>query len=70
MADDREASFARLHVIADLLSVPVETLTAGRMPKRLWADNECMRLWHSLKTEAGRDAALDALRRILDEEGS
>ncbi len=38
------------------------------MPKRLWADNECMRLWHGLKTDAGRDAALDALRRILDEE--
>lgn len=70
MADDREAALARLQLIADLLSVPVEALTAGTMPKRFWADNECMRLWHSLKTEVGRDAALDALRKIRDEEGN
>lgn len=68
MSHDREAALARLQEIADVLGIHVADLTSGPTFQRLWADNEFMRLWHSLGTDAGRDAALDALRRILDEE--
>lgn len=68
MSDDRETALGHVQVIAGLLGIRVEDLLTRAMPQKLWADNECLRLWHSLKTDAGRDAALDALRRILDEE--
>lgn len=68
MVDEHEASFARLHEIASMLGIPVEDMFVRTMPKKFWADSECVRLWYSLKTDADRDAALDALRKILDEE--
>lgn len=68
MAEMRETIHSRLQMIASLLGVPVQDLISGTVPRRLWADNECMRLWRGLRTEAGRDAALDALRSILEAE--
>lgn len=68
MSNEGSAAIARVHEIASMLGIPVEEMMSHSMPESLWANNECLRLWFSLKTDAGRDDALDALRRILDEE--
>ena len=54
MPEMRETIHSRLQMIASLLGVPVQDLISGTVPRRLWADNECMRLWRGLRTEAGR----------------
>lgn len=66
-ADDQAKELLR--AIADMLGIPTERFY-DEVPV---ADPEDTRqltyLWHRLRTPAGRAAALDALNKILDEEG-
>lgn len=58
---------ALLHQIAEALGVPVERFFTGSMCTDA---NECLRLWSRIRTEAGRRQALEALRAIIEREGT
>ena len=68
MTEPKTAALERLQEIAGLLGVPVEQFTTGKISSDLMEANECLRLWSLLKTKSGRQKALDALRRIVDDE--
>jgi transcriptional regulator with XRE-family HTH domain len=56
---------AALQTIADALGVPVERFFAQSPPLAAAVSaEECLRLWSEIRTEAGRQQALDALRMI------
>lgn len=69
MAEPKAEALARLQQLADVLGVPVDQFTTGKVPVGLMADNECLRLWSLLKTDKARQQALDFLRSLADEEG-
>ena len=69
MSELDETVAVRLREIADILGVPVECFFRDRAPPAIADVRECLRLWGRLRTDAGRAAALAAMRKISDEEG-
>ena len=69
MAESRELIDRRLRMISDCLDIPVEQFYGDTPADQMLDAGECLRLWYSLRTDAGRAAALDALRKIRVEEG-
>ena len=65
MPDGRDASRQRLRMIAALLNISVEQLYDGEPVAGLTDTGECLRLWNQIETDAGRDAVLIYLRKIL-----
>lgn len=70
MADDHLAAETFLRRIADILGVPISELYQNSEPQQLRAAGECVCLWYKIKTDFGRDAALKALRKVVDDEAS
>jgi hypothetical protein len=55
--------------IANVLGVPVEHFFVDPVSTRQAAtEDECLRLWPMICTDAGRQQALEALRMIVDHE--
>lgn len=70
MDETMRVALAHLEEIANILGIPVDQFMNGFIPNDLLATDECFRLWSRLKTEHGRQRALDALRRMVDEEAA
>lgn len=69
--DDRNAATReRLRDIAGLLGVETERFYETAPTPSPEATAELNYLWHRLRTPAGRVAALNALNKILDSEGT
>lgn len=60
---------AYLRAIADLLGITPDHFFDQSRRLDPAETNELLHLWSGLQTDAGRKSALDALRRIRDEEG-
>ena len=60
-----EPDRAILQRIADALGMSVEQFFTGNLPVD---ESECLRLWNRIKTLEGRRRALEALRKIVDED--
>ncbi|TNC07658.1 hypothetical protein FF100_31775 [Methylobacterium terricola] len=68
MVGSDEATNWRLRQIADILGVPVEAFADAGTSGDVVGLNELVNLCLTLKTQTGRSAALNALRRIRDHE--
>ncbi len=69
MVDQTETVRLRLCELAEVLGVRVECFYQEAPAAKPEDTAEMLQLWHRLKTPSGRLAALDALSKILDEEG-
>jgi hypothetical protein len=58
-----------LRAIADMLGMPVDRFYDDAPVADPKDTRQLIHLWHRLRTPAGRAAALDALSKILDNEG-
>ena len=65
MSDGKDASQRRLRLIAAALDISVEQLCDGDPATGLTDTGECLRLWDQIATDAGRDAVLIYLRKVL-----
>lgn len=70
MADLDTEAHMRLVEISKILGVSVDEFKARNIPAELLATDECLRLWSRLKTARGREQALEALRRVADDEAA
>ncbi|MCJ2121098.1 hypothetical protein [Methylobacterium sp. J-077] len=62
------ACMAKLHTMAALLDIPVESFfTNDEAADRFDKANECLRLWDRIKTADGRRRALECLRELANE---
>ncbi|SFM14139.1 hypothetical protein [Methylobacterium pseudosasicola] len=58
-----------LLTLADILGIPVDRFFTGDSGSPGTAGmQECLRLWSCIKTDAGRERALTALRGIVEDE--
>lgn len=69
MSKPDDPSNARLHLIARILGVSVESFSGEPPPGNLADTAEYLRLWKRIRTDAGRAAALAAVRKIVADEG-
>jgi hypothetical protein len=71
MKTDAEPNQTVLRRLADTLGISVERFFADAPALDSVAnEDECLRLWSRIETEAGRRQALEALRMISDHEGA
>lgn len=70
MDDGNASARRRLSTIADLLGISTDRFYEAASDRSRADLSELNYLYHRLRTPEGRAAALDALNRILDEEGS
>ncbi|WP_147815592.1 hypothetical protein [Methylobacterium sp. WL103] len=70
MAELKAVALVKLQEIADNLGVSVDQFTTGKIAIDLMAADECLRLWSLLKTDRGRQQALDALRQVVETEAA
>lgn len=69
MHDENIHMVRRLRLIAEVLDIPVERLMSGDAASGATPDaRECLRLRSAIRTEGGRERALDCLRRIVEDE--
>ncbi|MCJ2033262.1 hypothetical protein [Methylobacterium sp. J-068] len=70
MTDPKKESLVRLEAISAALGVPIDRFLEGSLPDSLVGTSECLRLWYSLKTDQGREQALDAMRQAVKNEAN
>lgn len=69
MDEDGSTPSEKLRLIAKVLNVPIERFFANEAtPERLLSAQECLRLWSMIKTNVGRERALECLRKVVDDE--
>ena len=68
MVDETGMAILRLRKLAEVLGVPVDCFYQGAPAAKPEDTAELLRLWHRLKTPSGRIAALEELKKILDDE--
>ena len=67
MNDPADAGMAKLHVMAAVLGIPIESFfDEHEEVGRLFESSECLRLWDKIKTADGRRRALECLRELAD----
>ncbi|WCS23747.1 hypothetical protein LOK46_21650 [Methylobacterium sp. NMS14P] len=55
--------------VADALGIPVDSFLTDPLPEEMALTTEqCLRLWSEIKTDEGRQQALEALRAIAEQE--
>ncbi|SFJ22769.1 hypothetical protein [Methylobacterium brachiatum] len=69
MSGTRKPGTQTLLTLADILGIPVDRFFDGENGSPATADmQECLRLWSCIRTDAGRERALTALRAIIASE--
>lgn len=69
MSNERLPETRRLCQIADVLGIPVDRLLSDDGdPGDIFGARECLRLWFAIRSDGGRERALDLLRRLGDGE--
>ena len=65
MTKDSESGRAILTRLSETLGLPVERFFTDKLCMEAWEGaDECLRLWSEIRTEEGRQQALEALRTI------
>lgn len=70
MSDGKDAGCRRLRMIAAALEISVEQLYDGDPAGNLTDAGECLRLWDQIATDAGRDAVLVYLRKVVADQAA